>query len=329
MVESFDKQYQPKADRPMAGAVSGKLEMKVILLPKFYGHCPGLKRSLRIADELILESKKDCNPTSPRLRGARKIYYDVPLAHNEEVEKRLKKGGFKEVNIDEIKDGKSQYFLISAHGASPAKIALLESKNYVIKSAVCPTVEHVQKIAMADHAAAYKIVIFGKKDHPEIKGVNGCVSDSSIVVSHADDGLMIKLDQKTSVICQTTISSDKFAEFVQNLKKSNPKVEIITRNTICPIVEDRVRKCSAYVETEKPDLVVVVGSKTSSNTKQLASKLSKIVPTLLVADEEEIKEEDFKNIKTVLVVSGTSAPPEIVERVAERLRTYERRKKAK
>lgn len=286
--------------------------MRVILLPKFYGHCPGLKRSLKIADELIVESKKT----------NKKIFYDVPLAHNEEVEKRLKKGGFREVDIDETKDGKGEYFLISAHGASLAKIALLESKNYTVKSAVCPTVEHVQKIAMNDFAAGYKIIIFGKKDHPEILGVNGCVGDSAIIVSHADDGLTIKLDGKTSVICQTTISSDKFAEFVENLQKANPKVEIITRNTICPIVEDRVQKCAKYVETEKPDLVVVVGSKTSSNTKQLASKLAKIVPTMLVADEKEIRADHFTKIETVLVVSGTSAPPEEVEKIAEKLRNF-------
>ncbi len=284
--------------------------MKVILLPKFYGHCPGLKRSLKIADELIEQSKKD----------NKKIFYDVPLAHNEEVEKRLKNGGFEEVDVGEVKDGKDEYFLISAHGASPAKIALLESKNYTVRSAVCPTVTHVQKIAMADYAAGYQIVIFGKKTHPEIQGVNGCVNNSAIIVSEADLGLEIKLEKKTSVICQTTISSDKFAEFVENLKKANPKIEIVVRDTICPIVEDRVQKCSKYVEAEKPDLVVVVGSRTSSNTKQLASKLAKIVPTMFVADEKEINEDDFKEIKTVLVVSGTSAPPEEVEAVAAKLR---------
>jgi len=186
--------------------------MKVILLPKFYGHCPGLKRSLKIADDLILEAEKN----------GKKIYYDVPLAHNEEVEKKLQKGGFQEVNIEEVTDAKGQYFLISAHGVSGQKIEKLKKKNFVVKSAVCPTVKHVQQIAQNDYVDGYQIVIFGKSTHPEIIGVNGSVDDSATIVADVDEGFKIKLNKKTSVICQTTLSSDKYDEFVDNLKKANP-----------------------------------------------------------------------------------------------------------
>jgi len=286
--------------------------MKVILLPKFYGHCPGLKRSLKIADDLILEAEKN----------GKKIYYDVPLAHNEEVEKKLQKGGFQEVNIEEVTDAKGQYFLISAHGVSGQKIEKLKKKNFVVKSAVCPTVKHVQQIAQNDYVDGYQIVIFGKSTHPEIIGVNGSVDDSATIVADVDEGFKIKLNKKTSVICQTTLSSDKYDEFVENLKKANPKTKIVARNTICPIVEGRVQMCAAHVVEEKPDIVVVVGSKTSSNTKQLASKLAKLVPTMLVGSEKELEKSDFEKNTTVLVVSGTSAPPEEVERIAEKLRTF-------
>jgi len=283
--------------------------MKVILLPKFYGHCPGLKRSLKIADDLILESKKN----------GKKIYYDVPLAHNEEVEERLKKGGFKVVDINEVTDAGKEYFLVSAHGVSSKKIKELKSKNFNVKSAVCPTVKHVQQIAQKDYLDGYQIVIFGKSTHPEIIGVNGSVDDTATIVADVDKGLEIELDKKTSVICQTTVPADKYAEFVDNLKKTNPKIEIVARNTICPVVEGRVQMCAAYVAEEKPDIVVVVGSKMSSNTKQLASKLAKLVPTMLVEDDKKIVKSDFDDIESVLVVSGTSAPPEIVERVAKKL----------
>jgi len=286
--------------------------MKVILLQKFYGHCPGLKRSLKIADDLIFEAKKN----------GKTIFYDVPLAHNEEVEERLKNGGFKEVDINEITDAGKEYFLVSAHGVSSKKIKELKGKNFDVRSAVCPTVKHVQEIAEKDYADGYQIVIFGKSSHPEVIGVNGSVDDSAVIVSDIDKGLEIKLDRKTSVICQTTVSSDKYVEFVENLKKVNPKIEIVARNTICPVVEGRVRMCAAYVAKEKPDLVVVVGSKTSSNTKQLASKLSQLIPTMLIGSEKELREDDFKGLETVLVVSGTSAPPEEVEQIAEKLKNF-------
>lgn len=283
--------------------------MKVILLKEFYGHCPGLERSFRIATELIGKAKKD----------GKKIYYDVPLAHNVAVLEKLKQDGFTEINIDGTENADKNYFVISAHGVSPSRIKELEKKNFEVVVATCPTVTRLHRISQKDYTSGYQIVIFGKAQHPEIKGANGCIDNSAIIVSSVADASNIKLSKKASVICQTTLSASKFAQFVENLKEANPSIEIVTRDTICPIVEGRVQKILKYIQKNKPDRVLVVGSAHSSNTRQLAANINETVPAEVVDGASEIDFAKYHKDTTILVVSGTSAPPEVVEEVASRL----------
>jgi len=286
--------------------------MNVTLIPKFYGYCPGLKRSLEVANNLAKMAKKE----------GKKIYYDVPLAHNENVQKDLEEKGLSKVNFSKTSKGEDNYFLISAHGASYDKINQLKKQKFQVVSATCPTVRKVQDIAIDDHKNGYQVVIFGKKDHAEIIGVNGCIDNSAIVINSVEDALNLKLKHKSSLISQTTFPSREFLQAAELIKKNNPDLEILIRRTICPVVEGRVTLICRYAKENKFDLGVVVGSKTSINTKQLASKLSEVMPTLMVGDEAEIDKKSFKNIENVLVVSGTSAPPEIVEAVAHRISSF-------
>jgi len=286
--------------------------MEVILLNKFYGYCPGLKRSLQIADELSTEASNE----------NKKIYFDVPLAHNEIVEHNLRKKGFVHIDLDEKTDGKGNLFLVSAHGASYEKINWLRDHNFVVKSATCPTVRRVQDIAVKDRKDGYQIILFGKKDHAEVVGVNGCIDDSAIVIKNLEEAEALKLDGKSSIICQTTFPSKEYDEVIKVIKKNNPRVELAVRKTICPVVEGRIKIICNFAKKENVDLGVVVGSTTSSNTKQLRSKLEEVIPTIMIGDEKEIKKSGLINIQKVLVVSGTSAPPEVVEKVAEKLRSF-------
>lgn len=283
--------------------------MQVILNSKFYGNCPGLKRSLRIAERLILKADGD------------HIFYDVPLAHNTEVQKSLDGKGFQQIKIENY-DGKSGNFLVSAHGASPQKIKMLEKAGFKITDATCPTVARLHKIAAADYQAGYDIVIFGKARHPEVEGVNGCSNNRAIIVSSIEEAKDLKLKGKTSVICQTTFSNQEFHEAISIIKENNPQVEVVVRETACPVVEGRIRDIIDFVKENKVDFAVVVGSSTSSNTKQLAHKLEEIVRTKMLNDETEVNETDFRDVKKVLVVSGTSALPDVVERVYRKLKQF-------
>lgn len=286
--------------------------MKVDLILNFYGFCPGLTRSLRIADELAKRAEEE----------NKKIYFDVPLAHNEEVLKKLKKQGFTEISNAETKEGNDNYFIVSAHGASDDKVAKLAKRKFRIVTATCPNVKKVQDIAADDYLNGYQIVIFGKPDHPEVIGINGNVVNTAIVVKTLDEAKNLKLNKKTSLISQTTFPSADYVEIIKAIKKNNPNVEIVVRKTICPVVERRCGQILEYIEKNKPDVVVVVGSKTSSNTKQIYNKVVDKVEAIMVKNEDELKKEDFAIFKHALIVSGTSAPFEIVEKAAEKLKSF-------
>lgn len=286
--------------------------MKVILLNKFYGYCPGLKRSLMMAEDLCEQAKKK----------QQKIYFDIPLAHNEIVKRNLEARGLMQIKLNRQTTGRGNLFLISAHGASQEKAAWLKSRGFEVKLATCPKVSRLQSMAMAGHNSGYLMIIFGEKSHPEIVGVNGCVNHSAIILKSLAEAEQIRLDQKTMVLCQTTFPTKKFSELAAVLRKNNPQIELVIKPTICPTVEGRILEICAHAEKEKPDLGVVVGSSLSNNTKLLTAKLSEIVSTVMVGDETELKPADFMGKKKVLVVAGTSTPPQAVEEVAKRLRCF-------
>jgi len=283
--------------------------MKVILSNEFYGYCPGLERSLKIADNLYRQARKE----------KKKIYFDVPLAHNEIVKKNLEDKGFVQIKLNQKTSGGKNLFLISAHGASREKISWLVKRGFKVKSATCPKVSRLQELAVASYRRGYLIIIFGDKNHPEIIGVNGCINHSAVILKSAPEAEKVKLTGPTMVLSQTTFPLKKFRELAAILKKNNPRGELTIRQTICPIVEDRIFKICNFTKKEKPDIGVVVGSNLSNNTKLLTAELSEIVDTIMVGNETELKPADFTDKEKVLVVAGTSTPPQTVENVAERL----------
>jgi len=286
--------------------------MKIILQRNFYGYCPGLKRSFQVADELIEKAKAE----------NKKIFCDVPLAHNADVMSSLRRQGVELIEMDENSRGEGQYFLVSAHGASTKKVQWLKKIGFKVWDATCPKVTTVQHQALADYKSGYQIVIFGKANHAEIEGINGLVNKSAIIIDDTQRAKEIVLTKKTSVISQTTLPVERFKEVFDIIKKNNPNIEIIARKTICPIVQNRITQIVEFAKSNGINRTVVVGSPTSSNTKSLAKALSAICPTSMVADERSLDQKSFTGDETVLVVSGTSAPPEVVEKVAEKLARY-------
>lgn len=287
--------------------------MKVILSNKFYGYCPGLERSLKIADNLCGQAKKE----------KKRIYFDVPLAHNEIVQKKLEAKGFRQIKLEQETGGQGNLFLISAHGASREKISWLKKHGFKVKSATCPKVSRLQELAVAGYQSGCAIIIFGDKNHPEIIGVNGCINHSALIIKSALEAEKIKLTGgRAMILSQTTLPLKKFRELVAILEKNHPRIELTIKQTICPIVEGRIFEACDFAKKEKPDLGVVVGSSLSNNTKLLTAKLSEIVNTIMVGNETELKPADFAGKEKVLVVAGTSTPPEMVESVAERLKNF-------
>ena len=286
--------------------------MEVILIDKLYGYCPGLDRSIGIANDLAKTAKAEkCV-----------VYCDVPLAHNAEVTARLHKKGVKLVDHIGSVQPHNDYFLVSAHGASHSRKEELAERGFKVIDGVCPRVKSVQDQAVRDFNDGYDVIIFGKPDHAEVVGINGCIKNQALIVKSLKEAEGLKLTKKASVISQTTYPMDEFNQLFEILKGNNPKTEIIQRNTICAIVNNRLHAILQYIKDNSIDRVVIVGSPTSSNTKLIAAEASKVVPTIMIADYRSVHKKDIIGYNKILVASGTSAPPEIVKKVAEKIKSF-------
>lgn len=287
-------------------------DMEVILIDNLYGYCPGLTRSIEIANKLAETAKKEkCS-----------VYCDVPLAHNAEVTAKLhRKGVILVDHIGQIKP-KDDYFLVSAHGASHSRMGELSGRGFKVVDGVCPKVKAVQDRAVKDSKDGYDVIIFGIPNHAEVIGINGCINNQALIINTVKDAENIRLTKKTSLISQTTYPASDFNNLFEVLKRDNPNIEIVQRNTTCAIVNNRIKAVTEFIKENSINKLVVVGSPTSSNTKLLAVEASKIIPNIMVADYRSVHKKDIVGYNKVLVASGTSAPPEIVRKVADKIRSF-------
>lgn len=271
-----------------------------VLLAKKHGFCFGVRRAIKIAE---------------KNKGAHTI---GPLIHNYQEINRLKRDfgvglheDFKEA-INNQKDGST--LIIRTHGIPKDDLENLQQKDFNIVDATCPFVTKPQQIAQEMSEQGYKIVIFGDIEHPEIKGVMSYASNEAIVISSANELESIKLPRKIALISQTTKQIQAFSQVATFLIAKCQEVRIF--NTICNATFDNQN--AARELSQKVDIMIVVGGKTSSNTKQLLNIAKQNCKnSYLVEDENEIQKEWFNGKKTCGITAGASTPDWIVQKVRE------------
>ncbi len=267
---------------------------------KSYGFCFGVKRAVEIAEE------------------SQNAVTLGPLIHNPlEIERLAKEYNVKYVkDIDEI-DNSIKRVIVRTHGISKHKLQELKQKNIELIDATCPFVKKPQEIVEKMSKEEYDIVIFGDKNHPEIKGVKSyCVHERVYVVLDKKELQNIHLKEKIAVVAQTTRKIDEYLEIVSYLVKNYKEVRVF--NTICNATfenQDAVRELS-----NKADIMIIVGGKNSSNTKQLFNIASENCESYLVENEDEIKSEWFKNKKHCGISAGASTPEWLVEKIISRIK---------
>ncbi|MGX3043630.1 4-hydroxy-3-methylbut-2-enyl diphosphate reductase [Helicobacter sp. T3_23-1056] len=271
-----------------------------VLLAKKHGFCFGVRRAIKIAE---------------KNKGAHTL---GPLIHNYQEINRLKRDfgvglheDFKEA-INNQKDGST--LIIRTHGIPKNDLENLQQKDFNIVDATCPFVTKPQQIAQEMSEQGYKIVIFGDIEHPEIKGVMSYASNEAIVISSANELESIKLPRKIALISQTTKQIQAFSQVATFLIAKCQEVRIF--NTICNATFDNQN--AARELSKKVDIMIVVGGKTSSNTKQLLHIAKQNCKnSYLVEDENEIQKEWFNGKKTCGITAGASTPDWIVQKVRE------------
>lgn len=270
-----------------------------VKLAKKHGFCFGVKRAIKIA-----ERNKDAHTLGP-------------LIHNYQEINRLKENynvGLKENRDDlgDLQDGAT--LIIRTHGIPKQDLAEIKAKHFNIVDATCPFVTKPQQIVESMSNEGYEIVIFGDATHPEIQGVRSYAKEgaSVIVISSLEELKAQKIARKVALISQTTKQIEKFNQIACYLIENAQEVRIF--NTICNATFDNqnaTRELSGEV-----DVMIIVGGKTSSNTKQLYMiAKEKCHDSYLVENEDEIQKEWFEGKKLCGVSAGASTPDWIVQKV--------------
>lgn len=272
--------------------------MLKIELAKSYGFCFGVKRAIKIA-----ENSKNASTIGE-------------LIHNSLEIDRLKKNfNVKTLkDINELKDEKKA--IIRTHGITKDGLANLKSRGIKIIDATCPFVTKPQQIVEKMSNEGYEIIFFGDINHPEVKGVMSYSSTKVHVILDESELDNIRLASKVAVVSQTTKKIEKFMQIVNYLMQRVKEVRVF--NTICNATlenQEAVRELSS-----RADVMIIIGGKNSSNTKQLyliSKKLCK--DSYLVESGDEIEQIWFKDKKLCGISAGASTPDWIIEKVVDKI----------
>ncbi len=267
-------------------------------MAKNYGFCFGVKRAIEIAQK---------NKDSLTLGS---------LIHNPKEIERLERDFNVRVQDDVGAIESHSSVIIRTHGIPKNDLALLKEKGAHIIDATCPYVIKPQQIVEKMSAKGYQIVLFGDANHPEVKGVISYSSTPPLVVNSLEELQGKKLGKKVTLVSQTTKQTPKLLEIANFLITRCAEVRIF--NTICNATFDNqeaVRELSQEV-----DVMIIVGGRTSSNTKQLFHIAKEFcTDSYLVEDFNDLDPAWFRGKRLCGISAGASTPDWIIEGVREQI----------
>jgi 4-hydroxy-3-methylbut-2-enyl diphosphate reductase len=250
----------------------------------------------------------------------RPIYVRHEIVHNTYVVNDLKEKGA--IFIEELADVPPGATLIfSAHGVSRAIQDEAERRGFRIFDATCPLVTKVHVELAKLHKEGYEFIMIGHKGHPEVEGTMGQLDSGIHLVEDVEDVAKVQPAQTDllAVVTQTTLSVDDAAEIVAAVKARFPQVREPKQQDICYATQNRqdaVKLMSPLV-----DVVIVVGSPTSSNSNRLRELADRLgTPAYMVDSAADLQEAWFEGVQKVGLTAGASAPDVLVQEVIARLR---------
>lgn len=276
--------------------------MKVILAETL-GFCGGVRRAVDKIYKTLDETSGD------------KVYMEGPIIHNNSVIRDLESKGVSLLgDIDDLSDKK---VVIRAHGITPELEDSIKERGGEVVDGTCPIVKTSQIKIQKFVSDGYFVVISGDKGHAEVIGLVGQAPNDTCVVAKPEDLKNYTFPEKTLLISQTTFSKPEFFRIEEALKEVCPTMKSLC--TICGATKERQ---DAVIElANSVDAIVVVGGRTSSNTKRLKKAVEDVVPTWLIEDVSELPDE-IKQYKTIGVTAGASTPDNIIRDVVNRLESY-------
>ena len=242
-----------------------------------------------------------------------------PLIHNTKEINRLRDNFNVIVNEDIQAIPQDAEVIIRTHGIPKQDLQNLKQKTSHITDATCPFVTKPQKICEKMSAKGYQIVIFGDIKHPEVKGVMSYCSNDSLVVDGLESLKGSKISDKVALVSQTTKNINSFLEIANYLISRCSECRVF--NTICNATFDN--QDSARNLAKEVDVMVIVGGKNSSNTKQLYEiSMESCKDCYLIEDFSELNPAWFSNKKLCGVTAGASTPNWIIDEVVKTIEKY-------
>ncbi len=284
-------------------------EKKIFLL-KPRGFCAGVVRAIDVV-KIALD-----------LYGP-PVYVRKEIVHNKHVVEELREAGAVFVEeLDEVPSGARAIF--SAHGVSPAVRDQAKARKLDVIDATCPLVTKVHLEAVRFAREGFSIVLVGHKDHDEVIGTLGEVPDRSYLVETVEDvdNLVVPDPARVRYLTQTTLSLDETSHIVSRLRERFPLIEGPHSQDICYATENRQMAVKAV--SDNVDLLLVVGSQNSSNSKRLVEVGAKVnVRSHLVNDRGDVNPAWLEGVRNVGVTAGASAPEHLVQELIEFLREHD------
>ncbi len=282
-----------------------------ILLANPRGFCAGVDRAISIV-ELALE-----------IHGS-PIYVRHEVVHNRFVVEGLKQKGA--IFVEELDDVPDDVIVIfSAHGVSQAVRNEAKNRNLKIFDATCPLVTKVHMQVARASRKGTKAILIGHEGHPEVEGTMGQYDNQEggiYLVESIEDvaKLSVNKDDDLAFMTQTTLSIDDTIDVIEELKQKYPTIQGPRKNDICYATTNRQQAVRDLATQSQ--LVLVVGSKNSSNSNRLAELASRMgTPSKLIDGAEDIDPSWLENVKTIGITAGASAPEILVQSVVSHLQT--------
>ncbi|KQV92001.1 4-hydroxy-3-methylbut-2-enyl diphosphate reductase [Pelomonas sp. Root1237] len=283
------------------------LHPQEVVLAEPRGFCAGVDRAIEIVERALLKFG------SP-------IYVRHEIVHNTYVVNDLKsRGAIFIEDLAEVPPGATLVF--SAHGVSQEVRREAAARGFQVFDATCPLVTKVHVEVAKLHREGYEFIMIGHKGHPEVEGTMGQLSEGIFLVEEVEDVAKVQVrDQgKLAVVTQTTLSVDDAAEILAEVKRVFPQVREPKQQDICYATQNR--QDAVKVLAPQVDVVIVVGSPTSSNSNRLRELAERLgTPGYMVDSAEDLKAEWLEGRARVGLTAGASAPDVLVQAVIDRLR---------
>ncbi len=278
-----------------------------IIIGKTSGFCKGVEHTVREASK-ILEKEK--------------VYCLGEIVHNERVVTDLKNLGM--ITINNISDAKkNSKVIVRAHGEVKETYEIAKEKNIELLDLTCGKIKAI-KVKIEKHKNDSFIIIIGKKSHPESIGLKSFANNNSCIIENEEDiekslDLINKSNlNKIYIISQTTFNSSKFAKLT-NIIKENTNKDVIIDKTICDATSKRQEETE--ILSKKVDVMLIVGGKHSSNTKELENvSKTHCKKTYLLQNKDDLKDIKISSKNKIGIMAGASTPKIIVEEIINKLK---------